>query len=83
MTFGTVIEIIVAVFAVFGLYTVTKMLAYVLAYDKKVRRSVTIAVQISPDDDEELREIKRMCAKQASYYIFGRASYIIIENDKE
>ena len=59
MTFGTVIEIIVAVFAVFGLYTVTKMLAYVLAYDKKVRRSVTIAVQISPDDDEELREIKR------------------------
>ena len=83
MTFSTVIEIIVAIFSVFGLYCASKMIVFVLAYDKKIRKSVKIAVVIEQDDDKETCELKERCARQVSYDCFGGGEYIVIENDKE
>ncbi|MBQ7820905.1 MAG: hypothetical protein IJ391_01290 [Clostridia bacterium] len=83
MTFGTVIEIIVAIFTVFGLYHTSKMIAFLLAYDKNIRGAVSIAVELDENDDEETKELKYMCARQASFDLFGHGEYIIIENDKE
>ena len=83
MTFGTVIEIIVGIFTVFGLYSVSKMLAFILAYDKKVRGSIYIAVEINKDDDEETRELKNLCARSFSLDTLGHSQYVIIKKDKD
>jgi hypothetical protein len=63
MTIGTVFEIIAAVFAIFGGYTVVKMIFFYVAYDKEIRNSVKITVKISKADDRETAEIKQMCAQ--------------------
>lgn len=83
MTFGTVIEIILAIFTVFGFYYAFKMLIWVLVYSKNIRKSVVIAVEISDSDDKETKELKQMCAGQLSRDLFGRAEFIIIEKDKD
>lgn len=83
MTFGTVIEIIVAVLSVFGLYCISKMLACILAYDKQIRSSVYIAVEMSENDSEETRELKKMCARQMSLDTLGHTRYVILKKDKD
>lgn len=83
MTFGTVIEIIVAILTVFGLYSISKMIAYILVYDKKIRDSVYIAVEIDTDDDEETRELKKLCARTLSLDTLGHARYVILNKDKD
>ena len=83
MTFGTVIEIIVAVLCVFGVYCISKMIAYILAYDKEIRSSVYIAVEISKNDSEEIRELKKLCARQMSLDALGHTRYVILKKDKD
>lgn len=84
MIFSTVIEICVAIFTVYGLYHLSKQIALMLAFNKKIRTSVKIAVEILHDDDEETRELKEFYARELVKYIFTDCEYIIIDkkNDK-
>ncbi|MBE6606359.1 MAG: hypothetical protein E7635_04920 [Ruminococcaceae bacterium] len=81
MLFSTVIEIIVAVFTVYGLYHLSKQIALYLAYDKKIRSSVKIAVEIEKSDDAETKELKKMYARELAKDVFSGNEYIIICND--
>ena len=64
MFFSTVIEIIASVFVVYGIYTSVKYLLFYIVYERKIRKSVTIAVTIITTDSEEDIRLKLMCAKQ-------------------
>ncbi len=81
MFFSTVIEILVAVFTVYGLYHLSKQIAMILVYDKKIRSCVKIAVEIDNTDDEETKELKKMYARELAKDSFTGNEYIIICND--
>ncbi len=83
MTFSTVIEVLVAVFTVYGLYHLSKQIAIMLAYNKKIRSSAKIAVEIEPEDDEETRELKQLYARQLAKDNFTGCDYIVILNEEE
>lgn len=83
MSFGTVLELLAAVFFVFGLYQAVRIVLFYLLYDKSVRRSIKIAVELERDDDEETRELKELCASRLARELLCDREYIVIENDEE
>lgn len=84
MFFSTVIEIIAAVFIVYGLYFAAKTVMFKLVYEKKIRDSIFVAVRITPDDDEEMQKVKMMCANQMSHeFMTSNQVYIIDDKEKE
>ena len=64
MFFSTVIEIIAAIFIVYGIYASVKSLMFVIVYERKIRRSISVAVTLDESDNEEDKRLKLMCARQ-------------------
>lgn len=83
MIISTVIEILLAILTVYGLYTLSKQLAFVIAFDKKIRKSVKIAVEIYDDDNADTIKLKRLLAKKLAIESFIINEYIVIDKKKE
>ena len=83
MIISTVIEILLAILTVYGLYTLSKQLAFIIAFDKKIRKSVKIAVEIYDDDNTDIIKLKRMLAKKLAVESFIINEYIVIDKKKE
>ena len=82
MFFSTVIEIIASIFIVYGLYSSLKSMLFLVVYERKIRKSVSVAVRIYTDDSEEDIRLKLMCANQIARDITpGKKVHII--KDKE
>ncbi len=83
MFFSTVIEIIAAIFIVYGIYASVKTLLFMVVYERKIRRSITVAVALESDDSDEDIKLKVMCAKQIARDMTPDKDIYIIENKEE
>ena len=82
MFFSTVIEIIAAIFIVYGIYATVKSLMFVIVYERKIRRSISVAVTLDESDNEEDKRLKLMCARQIARDMTPDKDIYVIE-DKE
>ena len=82
MFFSTVIEIIAAIFIVYGIYASVKSLMFVIVYERKIRRSISVAVTLDESDNEEEKRLKLMCARQIARDMTPDKDIYVIE-DKE
>ena len=82
MFFSTVIEIIAAIFIVYGIYASVKSLMFVIVYERKIRRSISVAVTLDESDNEEDKRLKLMCARQIARDMTPDKDIYVIE-DKE
>ena len=83
MIISTVIEILLAILAVYGLYTLSRQLAFFLFFDKNIRHSVKVAAEIFEDDSEDAVELKKLLAKKIALDSFVIREYTVIDKKKE
>ena len=83
MFFSTVIEIIAAIFVVYGIYASVKTLLFMAVYERRIRKSISVAVTLECNDTEEDRRLKLMCAKQIASDMTPDKDIYIIENKEE
>ena len=83
MFFSTVIEIIAAIFIVYGIYASVKTLLFMVVYERKIRRSITVAVTLENGDSDEDKKLRGMCAKQIARDMTPDKDIYIIENKEE
>ena len=83
MFFSTVIEIIAAIFIVYGIYASFKYLMFLAVYESKIRKSISVAVRLEQNDSDEDKKLKIMCAKQVSRELTPNKDIYIIEDKEE
>ncbi len=83
MFISTVIEIIAAIFIVYGIYASVKTILFFVVYERKIRRSISVAVTIDNNDTEEDKRLKLMCAKQIARDMTPDKDIYIIEDKEE
>lgn len=83
MIISTVIEILFAIFVVYGFFTLSKQLAFLIAFNKNIRKSVKLAVEIYDDDSDDTIKLKKFLAKKIALESFIIREYIVIEKKKE
>ena len=83
MFISTVIEIIAAIFIVYGIYESVKTLLFLVVYERKIRKSISVAVTIENTDTDEDKRLKVMCAKQIARDMTPDKDIYIIEDKEE
>ncbi len=83
MFFSTVIEIIAAILIVYGIYASLKSLMFLVVYERKIRKSISVAVTLECDDSEEDKRLKLMCARQIARDLTPDKDIYIIEDKEE
>ena len=79
MTVSTFIEILAAVFIVFGVYSAVRILVIHLVFSCKTREGVCLAVICGRDDEPEEKELRLMYAERLSRELFACRRIIMID----
>ncbi len=83
MFFSTVIEIIASIFIVYGIYATVKSLLFLAVYERKIRKSISVAVTLESDDREDDKKLKLMCARQIARDLTPDKDIYIIQDKEE